>query len=226
MRPRLISLNALRNGLLKPRLGSRRCSGIWPPSKPLTATPERAFCPLTPRPAVLPLPEPMPRPTRRRALRAPGRSASSESFIVQVLVCRYVIGTGGITKSVFALRLDVRGGSGSFVLDHADEVMHLGDHAAGHRRIGQFLHPADLVQAEPDQGLALNEMAPRRAAGLLDLDGLGFLGHRAAPYSVAGSPSPSRRRACRVETLMLRRAATERGESCRFNASKVARTML
>src|SRR3954454_5451517 len=58
--------------LLKPGFGSRMWSGIWPPSKPFTATPERLFWPLWPRPAVLPMPEPMPRPTRRRALREPG----------------------------------------------------------------------------------------------------------------------------------------------------------
>ena len=38
--------------------------------------------------------------------------------------------------------------------------------------------------------------------------------------------SKSRRRPCRVETLRLRRDATERGESTRLSASKVARTML
>ena len=54
-----------RVGELKPRLGRRRCSGIWPPSKPsLWKPPERAFWPLWPRPAVLPQPEPTPRPTR------------------------------------------------------------------------------------------------------------------------------------------------------------------
>src|SRR5262245_62207918 len=149
-RPRLISLNALRNGLLNPRLGSRRCNGICPPSKPLTATPVRAFWPLTPRPAVLPLPEPMPRPTRRRVLRAPGRSAISESFIA---------------LSSFAS-----------LADHADEVANLGDHAARHGRVGQVLDPADLVQAEPDQGLALHAVAARRASGLLDPHGL-LVGH-------------------------------------------------
>src|SRR2546428_828520 len=58
---------------LKPRLGKRRCSGIWPPSKPsLWKPPERAFCPLCPRPAVLPQPEPPPRPTRCRSFFEPG----------------------------------------------------------------------------------------------------------------------------------------------------------
>jgi hypothetical protein len=50
---------------------------------------------------------------------------------------------------------------------------------------------------------------------------------RSLGYSVAAaSASVSRRRACSDDTLMLRRAATARGESCRFKASKVARTML
>ena len=37
------SLKDLAKMLLKPRFGRRRCSGIWPPSKPLMATPERDF---------------------------------------------------------------------------------------------------------------------------------------------------------------------------------------
>ncbi len=57
---------------LKPRLGSRRWMGIWPPSKPiLPRPPVRARWPLWPRPAVLPRPEPMPRPTRTRTVLAP-----------------------------------------------------------------------------------------------------------------------------------------------------------
>src|SRR4051794_40288956 len=105
-------------------------------------TPERAVWPLPPRPPVLPLPEPMPRPTRIRSLRDPGRSAISLSFIAS-----------------------------SIPLDHADEMLDLQDHAARRRIIGQFLHAADLVQPETDQSLALGVMAPLRAAGLLDLDG-------------------------------------------------------
>src|ERR1700729_361554 len=80
-RSRLISANSTRKMLLKPRFGSRRCSGIWPPSKPLMRTPERAVWPLPPRPACLPLPEPMPRPTRMRGLDEPGLSLTSLSFM-------------------------------------------------------------------------------------------------------------------------------------------------
>ena len=53
---------------LKPLLGKRRCNGICPPSKPtLWYPPARLFCPLCPRPQVLPNPLPIPRPTRRFA---------------------------------------------------------------------------------------------------------------------------------------------------------------
>src|SRR6202022_4320800 len=154
MRSRLISANSSRKMLLKPRFGSRRCSGIWPPSKPLMRTPERAVWPLPPRPAVLPLPEPMPRPTRMRFLREPALSAISLSFIA--------------LSPYFSL----------FLVDDADEVLNLGDHAANSRRVLQLGDPADLVELEADQRLTLRVVAADRAAGLLDLDHLCGLGHR------------------------------------------------
>ena len=50
----------------------RRCSGIWPPSKPgFLEKPLRLFWPFSPRPAVLPSPLPGPRPTRFRFLTLP-----------------------------------------------------------------------------------------------------------------------------------------------------------
>src|SRR4030042_822058 len=103
--------------LLKPRFGRRRCNGIWPPSKPLMRTPERAVWPLPPRPPVLPMPEPMPRPMRMRFLGEPALGAISLSFMALSLLA----------------------------LDHAYQVLHLGDHAAGHRRIRQIAGAADLV---------------------------------------------------------------------------------
>src|SRR5262249_37112197 len=109
----------------------------------------------------------------------------------------------------------------------------LGQHAAGLRRIRQLRDAPDPVEAQSDQRLALGVMAADRAADLLDFDRLVGLAHVVLParlirvQSAACSPSPSsRRRACRVDTLMLRREATERGESWRLSASKVARTML
>src|ERR1019366_4104161 len=140
MRSRLISANSSRKMLLKPRFGKRRCSGIWPPSKPLMATPVRAFWPLTPRPPVLPLPEPMPRPTRMRSLVAPALSANSCSFISLSL---------------------------GFV-DDADEMLDLGDHAPDRRRVLEGLAPADGVETEADQRGALIRRAADRAADLLD----------------------------------------------------------
>src|SRR4029453_5765596 len=98
--------------LLKPRFGSRMWSGIWPPSKPFTATPERLFWPFWPRPAVLPLPEPMPRPTRMRALRAPALSRSSLSFMVFALA--------------FALVAQGRSPDWKLAFD-AHQVLHLAD---------------------------------------------------------------------------------------------------
>src|SRR5262245_411155 len=77
-----------RNGLWNPRFGTRRWSGIWPPSKPrLNLNPERDFAPLCPRPAVLPLPDPCPRPMRFFACLAPrGGLRFSRPIVVTSLV--------------------------------------------------------------------------------------------------------------------------------------------
>src|ERR1700677_1517337 len=67
MRVRLMTVYSTRKMFVKPRLGRRRCSGIWPPSKPrIRLEPERDPWPLWPRVEVLPMPEPIPRPTRLR----------------------------------------------------------------------------------------------------------------------------------------------------------------
>src|SRR4051794_19456900 len=106
--------------LVKPRFGRRRCSGIWPPSKPLMRTPDRAVWPLPPRPAVLPEPEPMPRPTRCRFLDEPGLSVISLSFIA----------------------------CSSLPVDDADEMGDLGDHPTHSRRILDRRAAADLVEPQ------------------------------------------------------------------------------
>src|SRR4029079_7227223 len=135
--------------LLKPRFGRRRWSGIWPPSKPLMATPARAFWPLVPLPAVLPSPEPMPRPSRFFALVAPGLSLISFSPM------RHSLG--------FLL-----------VIDDADEMADLGDHAAHLRAVDQGSALVHLVEAEPDQCRPLDVGTPDRASNLLDDNGLPF----------------------------------------------------
>ncbi len=60
----------LEGPLKKPRLGTRRARGIWPPSKiGLSLNPWREAWPLCPLDEVLPWPDPIPRPTRFRSLR-------------------------------------------------------------------------------------------------------------------------------------------------------------
>src|SRR5690606_7123224 len=110
--------------------------GIWPPSKPLMATPDRDDWPLTPRPPVLPVPEPIPRPTRLRFLRAPSLSVISFSFMVVSPV--------------------------SLVFDDTDQVADLGDHATHGRRVLERTDAVHLVEAEADQGLFLTLRAPNR----------------------------------------------------------------
>src|SRR5580698_5060306 len=67
MRVRLMTVYSTRKILVNPRLGRRRWSGIWPPSKPrIRLEPERDPWPLCPRVEALPIPDPMPRPTRLR----------------------------------------------------------------------------------------------------------------------------------------------------------------
>ena len=82
MAPTFTTSYSTLNRFLKPRsFGMRMWSGVWPPSNQGgIEPPARAFWPLVPRPAVLPLPAAMPRPTRVLALCAPsagaGRAAS------------------------------------------------------------------------------------------------------------------------------------------------------
>ena len=82
--PRFTIAQVLRKIFVNPLLGKRRYMGICPPSNPLMETPERDFCPLCPLPAVLPKPEPIPRPLRFRAWRAPLLSLRSFSFITMI----------------------------------------------------------------------------------------------------------------------------------------------
>ena len=63
-------------GLWNPRLGTRRCSGIWPPSNPrFCLNPDRDCAPLWPRPAVLPESRALTAADALALLRRAGRAA-------------------------------------------------------------------------------------------------------------------------------------------------------
>ena len=83
MAPTFTTSYSILNRFLKPRsFGMRMWSGVWPPSNQGgIEPPARAFWPLVPRPAVLPLPAAMPRPTRVRALWDPAGGRRSWSFM-------------------------------------------------------------------------------------------------------------------------------------------------
>src|SRR6266542_3021964 len=69
----LTATNSVRKRFLKPRsFGTRMCSGVCPPSNhPGRPGPVRASWPFVPRPAVVPCPAAVPRPSRRVGLRDP-----------------------------------------------------------------------------------------------------------------------------------------------------------
>src|SRR5256885_11730018 len=126
------------NGFVKPRLGMRRMSGICPPSNPgRTLPPWRAVWPLPPRPAVLPIPEPGPRPLRMRARCEPTGGFRSWS-------ASRVTGDSGLGARDLGLargfRVAFSFGLGILLLPfllrrHLDEVAHLLEHAAQRRMI-------------------------------------------------------------------------------------------
>src|SRR5215213_9158945 len=104
----------------------------------------------------------MPRPTRMRSLTAPSLSEISFSFMMP----------------------------SSARLADAHEVFDLLDHAAHRRGVGQGRDAADLVEPQPDEGLALLGLAADRRADLLDRDGRALrvvLCHHRLPY--AASPA-------------------------------------
>src|ERR1700761_7947091 len=79
-----------RLGFLKPTLGTRRCNGIWPPSKPtLVDVPERDPAPLWPRVDVPPRPEPVPRPILFLFLVEPSAGFRLLKFMILNIFNRY-----------------------------------------------------------------------------------------------------------------------------------------
>src|ERR1700757_3572114 len=102
--------------------------GICPPSNAARRLlPLRAPAPFWPRPAVLPVPDPSPRPTRLRGRREPGAG--------------------------FRLCSPIRS-EPSAIPGHLHEMAHLRDHAARLGRVGDLNLLPDAVQAErADRGL-------------------------------------------------------------------------
>src|SRR5687767_6542589 len=134
-------------------------------------TPERLVWPFWPRPAVLPLPEPMPRPTRIRPLRAPSLSLSSLSFMscTRFRFCRAVPRRkAGVQSQENTARSaawpPAFAGEQSDLFD-AHQMLHLADLAED---LGGPLHfhgAAELVQAQADERRALGLVAADRGSG-------------------------------------------------------------
>src|SRR5436305_2745871 len=125
MRPRLMTEYSVRKMLVKPRLGKRRWSGIWPPSKPrIMCEPERERWPLWPRVEVLPMPEPIPRPTRFLLSFAFFGARRLERLRIAIVFPRYNAGCGADSHmGRYTLP------SGSICLsDNADEMGNLSHH--------------------------------------------------------------------------------------------------
>ena len=78
---------------LNPLLGIRLYNGICPPSKPTLGAPERAFCPLWPLPAVLPFPEPCPRPLLKSLCLEPSAGLKLDNSIFNTSLSDYASST-------------------------------------------------------------------------------------------------------------------------------------
>src|SRR5436190_392175 len=168
MRHRFTSAKSLRLRELKPRLGMRMCSGIWPPSKPWTDTPERAFWPFTPRPAVLPLPEPPPRPTRMRFLVEPSLGASSLSLVISASPWRSVAGAEAPTR--LCEERSVEG----LALHDLHEMVDLGDHPAHRGGVQHRAHRAAGDHAGAGRRRADHDLARAPAAVAVVVQGAAF----------------------------------------------------
>src|SRR3954452_15247769 len=146
---RLTACVCVRNGsngidffMCGPRsLRIRMWIGIWPPSKfGRLFAPEREPAPFWPRPAVLPKPEPSPRPMRLRSLREPGAGLS---------VCSPM--------------------RGSSAIGHLHEVAHAVDHAARLLVVLDLDDVVDPSQAQRAQRVELDLVGAVAGLHLLDL---------------------------------------------------------
>src|SRR4051812_42060795 len=138
--------------------------GIWPPSKfGRDFEPEREPAPFWPRPAVLPVPEPSPRPMRLRALRLPGAG---------LRVCRP-------KSSVFS------------VID-PHQVTDAVHHAAGLRRVLDLDRLADAAQPERTQRVELRLVRAVLALDLRHLHDAGASSAASAvPFDSPPTGAPS-----------------------------------
>src|SRR5687768_488637 len=129
--------------LFGPRsLRIRMWIGFWPPSKRARSlAPARAPAPLWPRPEVLPVPEPCPRPTRLRSFFDPGAGAS---------VCSPILSRPEASRPA-----SPRSGFRSSGIGDLHEVSDGVDHALQLRRVGLLDGLADPAQAERAQRVEL-----------------------------------------------------------------------
>src|SRR4051812_46687866 len=138
--------------------------GIWPPSKfTRVFEPEREPAPFWPRPEVLPVPEPSPRPTRLRVLREPGAG---------LRVCSP---TRGVSSAIGDLH------------QVADPV----DHAPDLLVVLDLDRLADLAQAERAQRLALRVVGAVLRLDLRHLHGAASSAPAGASPSASSAPSPA-----------------------------------
>src|SRR5215218_4680616 len=141
--------------------------GVWPPSKLiLFFAPEREPAPLWPRPEVLPVPEPSPRPTRLRGLREPGAGFSEWSPMRPCARGRAVPGPERCCSAIYS-----------------HQMLHRVHQATDRRVIFAFHSSPDLSQTKCLQRLGV---LAARARGRLHLSD-DELGHQAGASS--GSPA-------------------------------------
>src|SRR5690606_8733850 len=204
-RSRLTTWYSTRNGLEKPfSFGILRCSGMLPPSNPGRMF-FRAFEPLVPRPAVLPL-EPSPRPTRVFGVFAPG---AGRRWCTRRPVMPSFSTSACCAFAASAMSVDL--------LD-LDQVGHRGEHPPDLRAILLHGDVTDALETQRTQRVPL-VLGPSDAG--LDLADLEPWHHACtsarALSSAAGATS---------STALPRRFATCSGSSSDCSAATVACTTL
>src|SRR5690349_313205 len=189
------------------RLRMRMWIGFWPPSKRARRlAPDRDPHPFWPRPAVLPVPEPSPRPTRLRGRRDPG---------VGFRLCRPI-------RSCSAIGGDL------------DQMPYAADHAADLRGVVVVHLVAYAAQAQRSQRLPLLLVGAVARSPLGDLErahelvssapSTGRVPDRSASWSELDSPAPSSPRTWLTDSP--RSSATSSGVRSDSSPAIVALTRL